>query len=73
MIAAVKRGWGARPDYSLAHGYGRNDNPQSNAKWHSLCVFENRWALAPGSISLAISLNTEPEDSDNGLKSVALG
>ena len=35
------------------------------AKWHSLCVFVNRWALAPGLNSLANSLNTKPEDSDN--------
>ena len=43
------------------------------AKWHSLCVFVNRWALAPGPNSLANSLNTKPEDSDKGFKVSAIG
>ena len=42
------------------------------AKWHSLCVFVNRWALAPGPNSLANSLNTKPEDSDKGFKVSAI-
>ncbi len=39
------------------------------AKWHSLCVFVNRWALAPG----PNSLNTKTEDSDKGFKVSAIG
>ena len=38
------------------------------ARWHSLCVFVNRWALAPGPNSLANSLYTKPGDSDKGFK-----
>ena len=43
------------------------------AQWYSLCVFVNRWALAPGPNSLANSLNTKPEDSDKGFKVSAIG
>ena len=42
------------------------------ARFHSLCDFVNRWALAPGLKSLAKSLKTQPEVSEKALKKSAI-